>query len=107
MSRSYKKTPYSGDRKDKDLKRYANKKVRRTLKSDLEVNYNNREYKKLFQSYDICDYCTILRDFEDYYNREVDRWYRWMTYPFLRKHAGEFPTREKAYVEFVKRYKRK
>ena len=33
MSRSRKKTPYSGDRKDRGYKRYANKKVRQKLKN--------------------------------------------------------------------------
>ena len=70
MSRSRKKTPYSGDRKDRGYKRYANKKVRQKLKNSEEI-YNYKEYKKLFCSYDICDYYTIEGDFETFYKNEI------------------------------------
>ena len=50
MSRSRKKTPYSGDRKDRGYKRYANKKVRQKLKNSEET-YNHKEYKKRYDIY--------------------------------------------------------
>ena len=52
MSRSYKKTPRSGDQKDKFFKTYANRKLRR----DKFHNLQHNSYKKNFCSYDICDY---------------------------------------------------
>lgn len=103
MSRSRKKTPYSGDRKDRRYKRYANKKVRQKLKNSEEI-YNYKEYKKLFCSYDICDYYTIEGDFETFYKNEISRWYRWRVYPYLNY---EFPTREKAYQDYMRYYIRK
>ena len=54
MSRSYKHTPYCGDRKNKYMKRYANKRVRQRLKNN-DYLPTAAEYKKMFESYDICD----------------------------------------------------
>lgn len=103
MSRSRKKTPYSGDRKDRGYKKYANRKVRRRLKNP-EANYNHKEYKKVFSSYDICDYCTLAGDFETFYKDEISRWYRWQVYPHLNY---DFPTCEKAYQDYMRYYIRK
>ena len=36
MSRSYKKSNYCGDKKDKELKRLANHRVRQRLKNNLD-----------------------------------------------------------------------
>ena len=44
MSRSYKKTPRSGDQKDKFFKTYANRKLRR----DKFHNLQHNSYKKIF-----------------------------------------------------------
>lgn len=51
MSRSYKKTPGFVAKKIKFMKRQANKRVRRAKNVS-----NGSSYKKLFCSYDICDY---------------------------------------------------
>lgn len=55
MSRSYKKHPWAGDNKGKWKKRIANSKVRSYLK-----NYENTlkfsDFKKVHESWDICDY---------------------------------------------------
>jgi len=64
MSRSYKKTPIAKDNKRgrKYFKRLANKKVRKTKNIS-----NGKEYKKVFNTWDIYDYvsyCT-LEEFED------------------------------------------
>ena len=59
MSRSYKKTPYNGDKKGKIKKRIANHKVRRSLNRDLSLIVPHGKYKHLYESYDICDYCWI------------------------------------------------
>ena len=51
MSRSYKKHPVVTCAKNKKGKKEANKKVRKT--DDIG---NNSNYKKCFNSWDICDY---------------------------------------------------
>ena len=48
MSRSYKHTPYCGDRKNKFMKRYANKRVRQCLKNS-DYLPTAAEYKKMFE----------------------------------------------------------
>jgi len=56
MSRSYKRYSVYSDysrNKNSKMKRFANKKVRRTEIGDFG------EYKKIFNSYDICDYKFI------------------------------------------------
>lgn len=59
MSRSYKKTPYCGDRKGKDKKRVANSSVRQYLKDHEDANLQGNSYKKIHDSWDICDYSWI------------------------------------------------
>lgn len=88
MSRSYKKTPRSGDKKDKFYKQYANKLVRKAS-YDLPLNYGN--YRKMFSRYKICDCnwvgttywkylddksATGLEDCLENYLRYL-RWYIW------------------------------
>ena len=51
MSRSYKKTPRSGDRKDKYFKRYANRRLRRMSLEHLDLK--GKSYKKIFCSWNI------------------------------------------------------
>ena len=59
MSRSYKHTPYSGDRKGKSKKRNANHIVRMWLKRHPEEVISSMNYRKLYERYDICDYYDI------------------------------------------------
>ena len=59
MSRSYKKTPYCGDRKGKDKKKIANHRIRRILKQDPDLNLHHSAYKRHYCQYDICDYYWI------------------------------------------------
>lgn len=54
MSRSYKKHPRVKDKNSKGMKRYANKKVRRT--KDIP---NGKAYRKVFESWNISDYQWI------------------------------------------------
>ena len=56
MSRSYKKTPYCGDCKGKSSKRAANSKVRAVLKQNPDAITSGRAYRKLYDSWEICDY---------------------------------------------------
>lgn len=103
MSRSYKHTPYSGMKKNKFFKRYANCKLRRKkLTHDLQ----HKSYRKDFCYYDICDYYWIeTTNFEEYYRRQVNRWYLWQNYSWGKKEP--FPTREEVWKEYQKTYVRK
>lgn len=56
MSKSYKKTPWSGDKKGKWKKRRASKVVRRYLKRHPEYLCQRMQYKKIYCSRYICDY---------------------------------------------------
>lgn len=59
MSRSYKKTPWCGDSKGTAKKRQAWKKVRQWQKEHPDVLLQDRDYKKIYETYDICDYGWI------------------------------------------------
>lgn len=99
MSRSYKHTPYSGDRKNKWAKRQANKRFRQ---QKLTHNLQHKSYKKDFCSYDICDYYHIeTKNFEEYYKLCVSRWHSWVRYYM------PYPTREECWKEYQKQYIRK
>lgn len=98
MSRSYKKTPRSGDRKDKFFKTYANRKLRR----DKFHNLQHNSYKKNFCSYDICDYEWTHYSFEAWWEDAMRRWKNWG------HHYNEpYPTREEEYRLWYKWYKMK
>ena len=97
MSRSYKKTPRSGDRKDKFMKNYANRILRRNNEA-----YQNGSYKKCFCHYDICDFNSVYYKFEDWYCKRVREWERWGQF---REHP--YPDREKEYRKWYKYYKMK
>lgn len=61
MSRSYKKIPYCGLQKTKWAKRQANKKVRRYLNRQKieDESFAPAAYKKVSESWNICDYYDI------------------------------------------------
>ena len=61
MSRSYKKTPYCGLQKQKWAKQQANKKVRRYLNRQKieDESFTPATYKKISESWNICDYYDI------------------------------------------------
>ena len=99
MSRSYKKTPWAGDTKGKDKKRDANSKVRMFLKN-LENEIQNSDYKKVYETWDICDYGWI-EDWEEYWNFELRRYAEhpeWYKKP---------PNKKETYREWYKTYKMK
>lgn len=96
MSRSYKKHPRCGFRKDKFYKRYANVKVRKNARDILSHNY----YKKLLSSYFICDYESFL-PFEDYWKIIIENY---NNYWFKKKSC---PDKKEIYLEWYKEYKRK
>ena len=99
MSRSYKKTPRSGDTKDKFFKRYANRRLRRRK---LDIDLQHKSYKKDFCSYDICDYESVGTSFENFWRDRVKWWHS------IRRHYDEpYPNREDALKDYNRWYKRK
>ena len=97
MSRSYKKVPVAALPKDKFFKNYFNRRVRRN-----DETLNNSSYKKLSQSYDICDYRGDSMSFTDFWEREVRHWYEW------EQELGKpFPNKKVAYRQWLKIYKTK
>ena len=60
MSRSYKKTPWCGDKQGKSKKRIANHTVRQYLRNHIDLTLPPNGYKKLYPSWEICDFCCIV-----------------------------------------------
>ena len=103
MSRSYKHTPYTGLKKNKFFKKYANRKLRRRK---LEHDLQHKSYKKDMCSWEICDYCEIqTKNFEEYYQSCIQRWYDWQSMWWMKDEP--FPTREECWKEYHKWYIRK
>lgn len=101
MSRSYKKTPYCGDRKGKSKKRIANHKVRNWLKQNPDVLLKRNAYKKVYERWDICDYYTIST-WEEYWASTIRIWLKWEQcrgYPY--------PNKKEEYRKWYKWYKMK
>lgn len=101
MSRSYKKTPWSGDRKGKDKKRIANHRVRNWLKQHPEESLCGREYRKLYESWDICDYGRIMT-WEQFWDSCVKNWYNWQC-----KFSYPFPEKEEEYRRWIRHFRAK
>lgn len=99
MSRSYKKTPRSGEQKDKYFKRYANRRLRR---KKLDINLKNKTYRKDFCYYDICDYETVGMTFERFYQKRLKFWHM-----YHRFYGEPYPTREEAKKDYNRWFKRK
>ena len=99
MSRSYKKTPWSGDRKGKDKKRVANHKVRSWLKQHPEEPLNRGDYKKIYETWDICDYGGV-ETWEEYWASSIRSWFRWRCY-----FDYPFPDEKTEYRKWLKYYK--
>lgn len=101
MSRSYRKQPVWKDH-NHGMKAMANRKVRRALNRDHDLDLRHHLYKRYFCSWDICDYCSLVpRNFEEYYQREVIRWKNRQVrgWPFRRNEP--FPTRKEVYKEWL------
>lgn len=94
MSRSFKKHPIAKDKVTKDMKKFANKKVRNT--PDIP---NGKSYKKVFESYDIHDQI-------DYWSKEmaIKRWESAEPDSWIRT---RFETLEKYLIYWEKCVKRK
>lgn len=101
MSRSYKKTPWSGDKKGKSKKRVANHKVRNWLKQHPEESLNCNSYKKVYETWDICDYgwtCT----WEEYWKSAICIWEQWEE-----DRGKPFPDKKEEYRRWIRYYKTK
>ena len=97
MSRSYKHTPRCGDTKNKFFKKYANRRVRR-LPIDEHL-LNNKSYKKVTCSWNICDYETVGTSFEQHWRDLIKRWQG--------KYDLPYPDRDEAYQEYCRWFLRK
>lgn len=74
MSRSYKKHPFAGDRKNQYMKRLSNKRIRQELK-DLDTEYQYNNFKKSTCSQEICDYfCRYT--FKQWQEFAIEYWIR-------------------------------
>lgn len=99
MSRSYKHTPYSGDNKGKDKKRCANSKVRMYLK-DFNNEISHKNFKHIYESYDICDFYWMETWEEYWHNRLIE----YKEHPNWFKHP---PIKKEEYRKWYKLYKMK
>lgn len=105
MSRSYKKTPYSGDRQNKEDKQIANRKIRRE-----KINYNDddyevlkhKAYRKKNESYDIRDYGIAYISFDEYKKGRLETWTR-----FSKDKGIAPPTEEEMKKDYDKLFRRK
>lgn len=104
MSRSYKKSSWSGDKKGKTKKRIANHTVRQFLKRNLDLNFLPGDYKKIYSSWDICDFGGIYT-WEQYWENE---WQNYLRRCFVfPNYEHEEPDIEECYRKWAKHHKRK
>lgn len=99
MSRSYKHTPWSGDTKGPNKKKYASHRVRSKLKEQDYLPQGNK-YKRLYESWDICDY-GCRETWGEYWHHVVRLWHKW-GYRYM-----PFPDKKHEYQKWYKYYKRK
>ena len=104
MSRSYKKTPWCGDRKGKDKKRIANHVVRQWLKRNMDQTLAPSNYKKLYETWNICDYSWTLT-WEQYWKSEWKS-YRWIC-SMLPNCEHKEPNKKECYRKWLKYYHNK
>ena len=104
MSRSYKKTPWCGDTKGTAKKRYAWKVVRQWLKENPDVALKGGQYKKLYETWDICDYGWVTT-WEEYWEMCL-RWHREALARGWGRYTEE-PNKEKEYRYWYKHYRGK
>ena len=101
MSRSFKKTPYCGDKKGKAKKHMANDKVRSFFRKNSDITISRSDYRKIQNPWDICDFYSITT-FEEYWQCELN-WYE--------EHKDRYnlpkPNKKEVYIEWYKAYKMK
>jgi hypothetical protein len=100
MSKSYKHTPRCGQKKSKFFKKQANRKLRHIPLE--EPPYNNKSYRRVYCTWNICDYQWVGTSFEQYWLGLLKMWHK------RGKHRNEpYPDREEAYQEYCRFYIRK
>ena len=104
MSRSYKKIPWCGDKKGKDKKRIANHVVRQWLKRNMDQTLAPSNYKKLYETWNICDYSWTLT-WEQYWRSEWKS-YRWIC-SMLPNREHKEPDKKECYRKWLKYYHNK
>ena len=97
MSRSYKKTPYCGDNKGKAKKRAANSKLRTKLKDYDFILANGNAYKKVYESYNICDFYWIT-SWKEYWDICIRIWHQY---------GGDKPDKQQEYRYWLHHYHNK
>lgn len=97
MSRSYKHTPYCGDNKGKAKKRNANAKVRTKMKDLDFILANGNAYKKVYESYNICDFGWVT-SWQEYWEICIRMWHRY---------GGEYPDKKQEYRYWLHHYRNK
>ena len=105
MSRSYKKFPLAKQGKSNKVgKKFANRRVRRQIKRGIDIP-SGRSYKKVYESWDICDYrwtkskADTIQDWEEDQKQIANGVNTW---------KANYPqTKEEAIIEWYKFYKRK
>ena len=104
MSRSYKKTPWCGDRKGKAKKRIANRKLRSALNRNPDLVLPIGGHRKFTETWDICDYGWLC-SWASYWDQAL-RSYEWekMTFPGRKV---EPPDKKKEYRRWLKYYRNK
>lgn len=105
MSRSYKKAEYSGDKKDKELKRLANHRVRQYLKQHIDFTPGPSDYKKLFDSWEICDYGELC-SWKEWWDRE-NEWFYSDHYSQWKLRTDVPPNKKEEHAKWYKYYKMK
>ena len=104
ISRSYKRTPWCGDHKGKQKKRIANQTVRAWLKQHPEAILKGGDYKKLYETWDICDYGSVWT-WEQELAWEWERYYEWKA-QYSRRSIEE-PNEKELYRKWYKYHKAK
>ena len=106
MSRSYKKTPYFGDKSNGYMKKQFNRKLRhRNKQSDPEDESNylqNKSYRKANESWEISDYGWI-QTWEEYWQSCISNW----KYGQSCGWNEPYPDRKQEYKRWKKMYKNK
>ena len=97
MSRSYKRTPYCGDNKGKAKKHNANAKVRTKMKDLDFILANGNAYKKVYESYNICDFGWVT-SWQEYWEICIRMWHRY---------GGEYPDKKQEYRYWLHHYRNK
>lgn len=100
ISRSYKKTPYCGDKKGRIKKRIANHKVRQHLKN-TDIILSRSGHRRIMDSYDICDYYSI-ESWDDFWKFRVSLWHM-----IDAKYDRPFPDEKTERMNYERQFKRK